>query len=828
MGIAKQSPFTSKLETTLIVLCILAVMAYSLELSLSPAVLKRSWSAEYRWDHWVGFFLWLGCIVTLLSESRRKLPEHDPFILPVVGLLSGWGMLTIWRLLPAFGLRQAIWLCLACGIFILGLSLPSNLVFLRRYKYLWVTASLILTGLTLVFGTNPSGYGARMWLGCCGVYLQPSEPLKLMLIVYLSAYLADLYPLLRLRYQEPNALPTSTRNRIPWLSLLAPTLIMTLLGLGLLIIQRDLGTAILLLLLYMGMLYLAGGESRVMFISTALLLAAGASGYFLYDVVQLRVDTWFNPWEDPSGKAYQIIQGLMAIANGGIFGRGAGMGSPWLVPVVHSDMIFSAIAEESGLAGGVVLLLLFSLLVVRGLSIAIRAADVFRRLLAGGLAFYLGGQALLIMGGNLRLFPLTGVTLPFVSYGGSSLMVCMMAVLLLMHISHSAGSYALPESGMQRYTRLGRVLLLGFVMCILAAGWWGVARTDSLLSRTDNPRRSLADLRVRRGSLLDRKNRLISATLGTPGEYRRYIFYPPLSNVVGYTHPIYGQTGLEASLDGYLRGVEGYPAESIWWHHLLYGEPLPGLNVRLSLDLDMQRQADQALQNEVGAVVLMNADSGEVLAMSSHPTFDANYLSEQWEGLIRQKEAPLLNRALSGRYPAMELIARLSLEDEPFLLPQLPWLASSSLAEGVSSFPIDMASPLQVGLLASALNHGGELAPTRLALAVHTPQAGWVVLPPLLERLRLYDAEVATTIIRRWELNQEIWGFSLSERRENDVVSWFVGGTMPTKSSRNWVVVVLLESSDLARVQEIAMQLLQFPLPEEVVSVATGDWFAGE
>ncbi len=812
---AQKRIFDQRLEATLLKLGMLAVFLYSIGLSLSPAVLQRNWSAEYRLGHWVGFFLWLLCLVGIYELSRRRFMERDAFILPVVTLLCGWGIMTIWRLLPAFGLRQALWFSLASGVFICGLYLPADLLVLRRYKYIWLTASLSLTGLTLIFGSNPSGYGARMWLGCCGVYLQPSEPLKLMLIVYLAAYLSDVYPFLRLQAQGANVSHTRWGTRILWLPLLMPTLIMTFVGLLLLVIQRDLGTAIILLLLYACMLYLAFGESRVLLLVFVLLMIASALGYALFEVVQLRVDTWLNPWEDPSGRAYQIIQGLMAIANGGIIGRGPGMGSPWLVPVVHSDLIFSAIAEESGLAGGLALIGLFALLVARGISIAIYAEDMFRRLLAGGLTFFLGGQALLIMGGSLRVFPLTGVTLPFVSYGGSSLMVSMIAALLLMQISRPTAFRRLPAEGLPAYTRLGTALLAGFALCMLATGWWSVVRTEALLSRTDNPRRSLADVHVRRGSLLDRENRLISATLGSPGAYRRYVFYPPLSNVVGYTHDVYGQAGLEASLDGYLRGLEGYPAASIWWHHLLYGEPLPGLDIRLSLDLDLQRQADLALQGEVGAIVLLNANSGEILVMSSHPTFDANFLSDQWETLIHHRGAPLLNRALLGRYPSEEVIARLSLEGQPHRLPLLSGAMPEELDESLTSPNVEMVSPLQVGLVASAINHAGELASPRLALAVHTPHAGWVVLPPLVERSRLYEAEIAARLIQQWKLEAQFWGFSVSTRLEKEMLTWFVGGTTPAWSGGSFVVVVLLEAYNPAQAQAIGLQLLNATLPSE-------------
>ena len=215
-----------------------------------------------------------------------------------------------------------------------------------------------MTGLTLFLGVNPMGYGPKMWLGCCGLYFQPSEPLKLLLIGYLAAYLADRYSYLAF---------SSDFGLSEVLGLLAPTIIMTGIALALLVIQRDLGTASIFLFLYAAVVYVASGRKRILFVSGFLVLCAGLAGYALFDVVRLRVDAWINPWLDPSGRSFQIVQSLIAIANGGLVGRGPGLGNPGLVPLSHSDLIFAAIAEEYGLAGVMGLLLLIGLLASRGL-----------------------------------------------------------------------------------------------------------------------------------------------------------------------------------------------------------------------------------------------------------------------------------------------------------------------------------------------------------------------------------------------------------------------------------------------------------------------------
>ena len=356
-----------QIQSRLLRLAGVFLFLYALILTLAPAARARTWVVDYRWSHWLGFAAWV--IIFSLAQilSHRRLPDTDPYILPIAALLTGWGTLTVYRLIPGFGLRQTAWL-LVCGlVFLLGLRLSPELRFLRRYKYLWLTGGLMLTALTLVFGTNPSGGGLRLWLGCCGVYLQPSEPLKLLFIIYLAAYLAD-------------RLPLSLRP----LPLLAPTAVVIGVALSMLFVQRDLGTASIFIFLYTIILFVASGKKRILPISIAGLVIAGVAGYFLFDVVRFRVDAWINPWLDPSGRSFQIVQSLMAVANGGTSGRGPGLGGPGLVPVAISDFVFTAIAEETGLVGTLGLLALIGFFTARGIHIAMRAPDNFRRILAAG------------------------------------------------------------------------------------------------------------------------------------------------------------------------------------------------------------------------------------------------------------------------------------------------------------------------------------------------------------------------------------------------------------------------------------------------------------
>jgi hypothetical protein len=363
------------------------------------------------------------------------------------------------------------------------------------------------------------------------------------------------------------------------------------------------------------------------------------------------VESWLNPWVDASGGAYQIVQGLLAIAAGGLFGRGPGMGSPGFVPVAHSDFIYTSIVEESGVLGAVALLLLVGLLVLRALRISLQARDAYQRYLAVGLSAYLAAQSLLIIGGTIRMLPLTGVTLPFVSYGGSSMLTSFAALLLLALISQDAVRRSAPLVKANPTLTAGAIMLAGFGLAALFTGWWGIVRAPDLLTRTDNARRAISDRTVRRGSLLDREGRELASTQGEVGDYGRFYPFPEFSSVLGYSNPIYGQAGLELGLDEILRGEALQAPLTYWWDHLVYGQPSPGLNVRLSLDADLQAEAARLLNDQTGAVILLDAASGEILAMASEPGYDANLVEESWELLLDSEESPLVNRALQAGYP---------------------------------------------------------------------------------------------------------------------------------------------------------------------------------
>jgi hypothetical protein len=604
----------------------------------------------------------------------------------------------------------------------------------------------------------------------------PSEPLKLLLVIYLAAYLADHVP---------------QRNQL--FPFILPTLLLIGIALLLLGVQRDLGTASIFIMLYASILYIATEKRRVLLIGMGILLIAGIAGYYALPTIQLRLGIWLSPWNDPSGAGYQVIQSLMAIANGGLIGRGPGLGNPGFVPVTHSDFIFASIAEETGLSGTLGLLSLVGFLLTRGLVIAICAPNRFLRLLATGLTAYLGIQSLLIIGGNLRMLPLTGVTLPFISYGGSSLLTSYIALLILLRISNETEEAA-PLPRPQPYYFLGLILAVGLFSAALTNGWWAIVRGPDLLTRSDNPRRALSDLYVPRGALLDRNNTPINQTVGQTGNLTRQYLYPDLAPVTGYTHPVYGQAGIEAALDDYLRGEAGNPALLVWWNHLLYGQPPNGLYVRLSLDLSLQAEADRLLSKHRGALVLVNAASGEILAIASHPTYDPNLLDEIGDSLSSDDDSPLLNRATQGLY-------LLGVEMNALL--QNPPTSQIRLAQADSE--TGYSNPLSMALVAAALSNDGIAPAPRLASAANTPQSGWVVLPALGEAQTLFTPAESRQLVQTFKTDAAYW--QLISRAEDGTL-WLLAGTPVDWQGTPLGLALALEDGDAVLAEEIAKSLL--------------------
>jgi len=342
----------------------------------------------------------------------------------------------IQRLHPALAARDPVYANLAQKQLIyLGVGLATlwgtviifrRLDWLRRYKYTWLLLSLALLAVTMVFGQEING--AKLWLTIGPVQVQPSEIVKVTLVTFMAGYLDDKRELLGSSWRLGFV-------RLPPIPYLIPMALMWIASLAVLVVQNDLGAALLFFGIFLTMLYVASGRAVYVIIGLASFSAACWGAYQLFDRIGIRVQNWLDPWQDPLDTGYQQVQSDFALATGGLIGVGLGKGQSYYIPEVQTDFVFSALGEELGLLGTLGVLALYLLLVMRGFAIGLRAQDGFARLVAIGLSSIIALQTIIIVGGVLRLIPLTGITLPFISYGGSSLLTNFLIVGLLLHIS---------------------------------------------------------------------------------------------------------------------------------------------------------------------------------------------------------------------------------------------------------------------------------------------------------------------------------------------------------------------------------------------------------
>jgi len=374
----------------------------------------------------------LGAVIGLFLLAhlacRRYAKGADGVLLPLAALLNGIGYVFIARLDKKVAGLQATWTFIGVGAFIATLVLVRRTRDLSRWKWTFALVGLLILLLPLIPGL---GYGvdARLWVRVGGLTFQPGEVAKLLLAIFLAAYLSERRELLAVgRKFGPFEIPEG-RDLFPLLFAWGASLII-------MIGQKDLGSSLLFFALFLVMVWVATERASFLAIGLALFAAGAYFAYHQFQHVRTRVTIWLDPWKYYNGKGYQLVESSFSMAWGGLTGTGIGRGHPDRVPAVKTDFILSAIGEELGLIGTAAIVIAYLLMVGAGLRIALRTEDPFSKLLATGLTTILGIQAFIIIGGVTRLVPLTGVTLPFVSYGGSSLIANYVLVALLLRISH--------------------------------------------------------------------------------------------------------------------------------------------------------------------------------------------------------------------------------------------------------------------------------------------------------------------------------------------------------------------------------------------------------
>lgn len=373
----------------------------------------------------------LGLLLAAHLANRWLARGADQMLLPIAAVLNGLGFVMITRLSDRLAGLQATWTFVAIGAYIATLLVVQRVGDLARYRWTLFFGGTLLLLLPLLPGIGFASGGARIWVSIGPINFQPGEFAKLALALFFAAYLADRRELIAAGTWRvgPFNLPEPAH--------LMPVLLAWGFSVVVMVFQRDLGSSLLFFSLFVVVLWVATEKVSYLLIGAGLFMAGATLAYRMFDHVQDRVAIWLDPWADYEGKGYQLAQAAFAFAAGGLGGTGLGLGDPQRIPLAENDFIFAAIGEELGLFGAAAVLMGFILIIGSGFRIAMRTERTFEKLLAVGLTTILGVQAFIIIAGVVRVLPLTGVTLPFVSYGGSSLVANYVLLALLVRISDS-------------------------------------------------------------------------------------------------------------------------------------------------------------------------------------------------------------------------------------------------------------------------------------------------------------------------------------------------------------------------------------------------------
>lgn len=594
---------------------------------------------------------------------RKLAPNADPALLPITFALSGIGIAFVMRLAPKLAERQVMWLFLAIAAMVATLLLVRSIQKLTRYKYTLMLVGIVLLLLPAVVGTEY--YGSKIWLNIGAFSFQPGEIAKILITLFLAGYLADNREMLSVGGRRVG------NFTIPDLRTLAPLLVMWAVSLLIVVFERDLGSALLFFGLFLVMIYVASGRKVYVIFGVALAAAGGVLAFLFFSHVQQRVDIWLDLYAYRDGAGYQLIQGLYSLADGDLFGAGIGRGSPELIPLVESDFIFDAIGEEMGLLGASAVLLLFVLFAVRGFTIAARANSDVDAFSAAGLTTAIVFQTFVIVGGVTRLIPLTGVTLPFMSQGGSSLLASFIIVGLLLRagdsgtgIEQELKGVTTVEGGILGRVTLGKrltILVTGFA-CLFALlignlTWHMVINADNVRAQPSNNHTLERNSNIQRGAILTSDGVVLAQSEKDEGGTWNRV-YPQGSlaaHALGYFSQKYGTAGVEATYAETLMGQTNLASfgDAL---NVLAGADVPGNDVYLTLNARIQAAAEAALAGKVGGAIVLDAHTGAVLAEASTPSYDANGVDELLASTGDTGEGPgggttlLFNRATQGLY----------------------------------------------------------------------------------------------------------------------------------------------------------------------------------
>jgi len=670
--------------------------------------------AEVTRTFWIGAGLFALAALVLPAWLRAGKRGGDPFLVPLALLLSGIGVAILFSVKDPlrdravyehhlFGLAFSLLVMAVCARLA-----PAARRRIQSYLYLWVIAAFTLVAALFVFGSGPEGVKLNLF------HFQPVELIKLFLTFFLAGYLADRADLIAdtsVRKLSPGAYTSPGGLRgisLPRRQDLGPVAVMFAVALALFLVIKDMGPGLLMFMTFVTLLCVTTGRGSFLVTGAAMLLVGGLLGYVAHvGVFATRVDMWLHPFANAHPNGMQLGQSYWALASGGWEGSGPGLGMTGLIPRGGSDLAFASWGEEAGAAGTWLALLVYVALAWRGTAIALKARSDFDRALAFGLTILLGLQALLILGGVTGAIPLSGISLPFMSYGNSALVAAFVVIGLLRGISSRASGDAGPPprpavtAAAKRFAIAYSAAVLFVVgglrlIPVQIASADAIATTRITTPDADrvarphlNPRLLAAARQIERGSIYDAEGRPVATSrygemiaTGLPAARARrradarerwYPFGPALAHIVGFTDPaVGGPYGLERNMDADLRGYDRETdlLADYRRRNMPGFAPRRGHDLTLTIDAALQRDVQQALETgtaelkdavtgrrkDRAAFVLMRPGTGDILAAATIPAFDPNTLDParlraMVQGPDALRERPLINRATSGWYP---------------------------------------------------------------------------------------------------------------------------------------------------------------------------------
>jgi cell division protein FtsI/penicillin-binding protein 2/cell division protein FtsW (lipid II flippase) len=653
-----------------------------------PRFIVRQPEAVFK-QFWAGIGLFVLFSLLLPPWLRSRGIGGDPFLLPLAFLLSGLGVAMLFSVkdpLRDHAVAQHHILGILFSMIVMAAVAgmpPTARLRIRHYQYVWVIAALILVVALVVFGNGPEGVKLNL------LHFQPVELIKLFLVFFLASALAERADLIADFTSKPGApgvKPTRAsaiiNSLLPRKQDFGPMSVMFACSLLLFYVLKDMGPGLLLFATFIAMIYILTGRTRFLFAGIILIALGGVLGYWRHiGVFATRVDMWLNPFANTHPNGMQLGQSIWGMATGGWHGSGLGLGMPGSIPRSGSDMAFSSWAEETGIIGSFLLLIVFVALVWRGIRVALEASNALDRALATGLTALLAFQTLLILAGVTGMFPLSGIALPFFSYGNSALVAAYALIGMLRGISSTSARQKVPHEPRIEVVRAGRTFGFAFtfvMLCMIGAWRLGelqAARADMYAIRTIqtpdadhisrphiNPRLLAMAAQIDRGSIYDRNNAVL-ATSREP-ELRAYFadhrtaarmaayhqrYYPfgaATANLVGYLDgAVGGPFGLERTYNSELRGFARYADLLADYHRKnSFGfRQRRGLDLHLTVDARLQRTAqailartaakqkdsDTGRTKDRGGFVLMDPPTGDIIVAATTPTFDPNTLTPE-------------------------------------------------------------------------------------------------------------------------------------------------------------------------------------------------------